>query len=183
MFLSGVFAQVTAISLILGGPVPRYFPIRLKFCAVAVSRNSSWAPLKPRSRKRSTFKMRFMCANSISTFFRCRRVLRYAGVFLTSRATSRALSCTERSNFFAGAFGQHCSFNGHAKQSPQGPTGAQNRFYRIPTENQTTTCKNMHVRFVILKPLVSQTYGKDKLKCSVELLSRHYEKTNGKLAN
>jgi DNA replication protein DnaC len=36
--------------------------MRLKFCAVAVSRNSSLAPLKPRNRKRSIFRMRFITA-------------------------------------------------------------------------------------------------------------------------
>ena len=40
---------------VTGGSVPRYMAMRLRFCAVAVSRNSSCAPVSPRSRKRSTF--------------------------------------------------------------------------------------------------------------------------------
>ena len=61
--------------LLSGGGWLSSFAILRKFCTVAVSRNSSCAPLIPRKRKRSTFSMRFMCANSISTFFRCRRVV------------------------------------------------------------------------------------------------------------
>ncbi len=45
----------------------------LRFWAVAASRNSSRAPHGPRSRRRSSRRMRFRCANSISTFFRSRR--------------------------------------------------------------------------------------------------------------
>ena len=37
----GNFTQVIAISLISGGPVLKYLAMRLRFCAVAVSRNSS----------------------------------------------------------------------------------------------------------------------------------------------
>ena len=44
-----------------------------RFWAVAASRNSSLAPFGPRRRKRSSFRMRLRCANSISTFLRCRR--------------------------------------------------------------------------------------------------------------
>lgn len=58
-----------------------------------------------------------MCANSISTCLRCRRVFRYAGVFATSRATSRALSWIERMIRLAGDFGQHCSFIGQTAHS------------------------------------------------------------------
>jgi hypothetical protein len=50
--------------------------ILLKFCALAAIRNLSRAPLRPRSLKRSSRRMRFKCANSISTFVRC---------FVTSR--------------------------------------------------------------------------------------------------
>lgn len=42
-----------------------------RFCAAAAIKNSSRAPLMPRSRSRSSFNMRFRWANSISTFFRC----------------------------------------------------------------------------------------------------------------
>src|SRR5262249_19101342 len=44
-----------------------------RFWAVAARWNSSRAPLGPRSRSRSSFKMRLRCANSISTFLRWRR--------------------------------------------------------------------------------------------------------------
>ena len=43
-----------------GGGRQRNLTSRLRFCAVAVSRTSSLAPLKPRSRSRSSLKMRFM---------------------------------------------------------------------------------------------------------------------------
>jgi hypothetical protein len=42
----------------------------LRFCAVAASMNSSWAPYGPRNRSQARFKIRFRCANSISTFLR-----------------------------------------------------------------------------------------------------------------
>src|SRR5271168_4196216 len=44
----------------------------LRFWAVAAKRNSSRAPFGPRSRNRSSLRMRLRCANSISTFFRSR---------------------------------------------------------------------------------------------------------------
>jgi len=72
--LVGVSGHFQAISGTPGGPVLRSLAIRLRFCAVAVSRNSSWAPLIPRRRKRSIFSTRFMWANSISTCLRWRRV-------------------------------------------------------------------------------------------------------------
>lgn len=43
-----------------------------RFWAVAARRNSSLAPLGPRRRSRSSFRMRLRWANSISTFFRSR---------------------------------------------------------------------------------------------------------------
>ncbi len=43
---------------------------RRRFCAVAASRNSSFAPHGPRSRKRPSRNMRLRWANNISTFFR-----------------------------------------------------------------------------------------------------------------
>src|SRR3990170_2104411 len=46
----------------IGGGRPTYLASFLKFWAVATSRTSSRAPLKPLSRSRSSFKMRFMCA-------------------------------------------------------------------------------------------------------------------------
>jgi len=42
-----------------GGARQRSLASRLRFCAVAVSRTSSLTPLKPRSRKRSSLRMRF----------------------------------------------------------------------------------------------------------------------------
>lgn len=87
---SSVLAHAGTISRFPGGPVLKVLAMRLRFWAVAVIRNSSFAPESPRNRNRSTFRIRFMCANSISTRLRCRRVRRYAGVFRTARATSRA---------------------------------------------------------------------------------------------
>ena len=46
---------------------------RRKFCAIAASRNSSRAPVMPRKRNRSIFRIRLRCAKSISTFLRSRR--------------------------------------------------------------------------------------------------------------
>src|ERR1700685_1858675 len=57
----------------LGGKGHSRLAIRLRFCAVAASRNSSWAPLRPRNRNRSSFKIRLRCANRTSTFFRSLR--------------------------------------------------------------------------------------------------------------
>lgn len=56
-----------------GAPTGISFAIFLRFWAVAARRNSSRAPHGPRSLKRSSLRMRFRCANSISTFFRSRR--------------------------------------------------------------------------------------------------------------
>ena len=42
-----------------------------RFWAAAARWNSSRAPFGPRSRRRSSLRMRLRCANSISTFFRC----------------------------------------------------------------------------------------------------------------
>ena len=47
------FGRFQTISGATGGPVSRYLAIRLRFCTVAVSKNSSRAPLRPRSRSRS----------------------------------------------------------------------------------------------------------------------------------
>jgi len=49
-------AVVLAASL---GVAVNHFAIRRKFCAVAANRNSSCAPLGPRSRNRSSFKICF----------------------------------------------------------------------------------------------------------------------------
>ena len=47
----------------IGGGRQRSLARRLKFCAVAVSSTSSFTPLKPRKRSRSSLRMRFMWAN------------------------------------------------------------------------------------------------------------------------
>src|ERR1700694_5348853 len=40
-----------------------------RFCAIAANVNSNWAPYGPRNRSRPSRKIRFKCANSISTRF------------------------------------------------------------------------------------------------------------------
>ena len=57
----------------LGFGIGISFASFLRFWAVAASRNSSRATFGPLSRRRSIFKMRFKCANGISTFLRSRR--------------------------------------------------------------------------------------------------------------
>jgi hypothetical protein len=52
---------------------PNHFAIRRRFCAIAASKNSSCAPLGPRSLRRSNLRIRLRCANSTSTFFRSLR--------------------------------------------------------------------------------------------------------------
>ena len=68
----------------------------LRFCAVAVSSTSSLAPFKPRSRSRSSLRMRFMCANRISTFLRSRRDCWNASVLANARTRSRTSSLRSR---------------------------------------------------------------------------------------
>jgi len=87
--LTGYAAQGTGAN---GGVRQRNLTRRRRFCAVAVSSTSSLAPLKPRSRNRSSLRMRFMCANCISTFLRSRRDCSKASVLASARATSRASS-------------------------------------------------------------------------------------------
>jgi hypothetical protein len=60
---------------------------RRRFWAVAVSNTSSLAPLRPRSRSRSSLKIRFMSAKRISTFLRSRRDCSKASVLASARAT------------------------------------------------------------------------------------------------
>src|SRR5882757_6052972 len=50
--------------------IARSFASFLRFWAVAASRNSSRAPLGPRSLRRPSLRMRLRWANSISIFFR-----------------------------------------------------------------------------------------------------------------
>src|SRR5439155_26015127 len=93
------------------------FAIRRRFCAMAASKNSSCAPLGPRSRKRSSLRMRLRWANSISTFLSALRDCRYASVLARARATSRAGSNGLRSILGITMLGQHLGFNGQAWQS------------------------------------------------------------------
>jgi len=83
--LGFVYAGAGTVSIEVGRNV---MASRLRFCAIAVSKNSSRAPLRPRSRSRSTRRMCFMWANRISTFFRSRRERRYLEVLPSARATS-----------------------------------------------------------------------------------------------
>jgi len=62
-----------------GGGQSNHFAIRLKFCAVAASKNSSLAPLGPRNRSRSSFRIFLRWAKSISTFLRSLLKLKSAG--------------------------------------------------------------------------------------------------------
>src|SRR4030095_1062873 len=79
-----------------GGGRSTYLASFLKFWAVATSKTSSRAPLKPLSRSRSSFRMRFMCANSISTCLRSRRDCWKASVLARARTRSRTASSMSR---------------------------------------------------------------------------------------
>jgi len=57
--LSGRLSRV-AVENVVTGPVAIYSNWIVCFFVVAVSKNSSCAPLRPRSRNRSTFSMRFI---------------------------------------------------------------------------------------------------------------------------
>lgn len=91
--------------------------IRLRFWAMAASRNSSLAPVTPRNRRLTNDWMRFRWANSISTFLRSLRDCLYASVLATRRARSRASSCTLRAILRIGVLGQQRSFSGQPAQS------------------------------------------------------------------
>jgi len=56
-------------------------------------------------------------ANSISTFFLCRREVTQASVLAMARALSRAASWIDRETLREGMFGQHVGFSGQASQS------------------------------------------------------------------
>src|SRR6202166_3874824 len=88
-----------------------------RFWAVAARRNSSRAPFGPRSRSRSSLRMRLRWANNISTFLRSRREVRPSQDLAICRAISRAPSWMEHGTLRAGAFGQHLSLRAHAAQS------------------------------------------------------------------
>jgi hypothetical protein len=63
-----------------------------RFCAIAAHVNSNRAPHGPRNRSRPSRKIRFKCANSISTRFLSRPDCLNASVLASARATSRASS-------------------------------------------------------------------------------------------
>src|SRR6476659_4585830 len=88
-----------------------------RFWAVAARRNSSCAPVGPRSRRRSSLRMRLRWANSISTFLRSRRDVFPSEDLAITRAMSRAPSWIERGTLRAGLFGQHLDLRAHPSQS------------------------------------------------------------------
>ena len=92
-------------------------PRRRRFWAMAASVNSNCAPRGPRSLSRSSRRMRFRCANSISTFLRSRRVWVNASVLASARATSRASSFISRGTLRCGDVAQHLDLSGHGPQS------------------------------------------------------------------
>jgi len=59
------------------------------FCAIAANVNSNWAPHGPRNRSRPSRRIRFKCANSISTRFLSRLDCLNASVLASARAASR----------------------------------------------------------------------------------------------
>src|SRR5271163_2252244 len=61
-----------AVGAIGGGRATSFASLR-RFCAIAAGVNSNWAPRGPRNRRRPSRKMRFKCANSISTRVLSRR--------------------------------------------------------------------------------------------------------------
>ena len=88
-----------------------------RFWAAAARWNSSRALHGPRNLRRSSFRMRLRCANSISTFLRSRLETSQASVFERSRARSRAPSWIERGTRRCGSLGQQRGFNAQALQS------------------------------------------------------------------
>src|SRR5688572_21873033 len=88
----GPFADQASAGVVIG----IIFAILRRFWAAAARWNSSLAPLGPRRRRRSSFRIRLRWAKSISTFFRWRRDTRYASVVAISRARSRAPSWIDR---------------------------------------------------------------------------------------
>lgn len=99
-------AASLAAQAVAGLVIGIIFAIFRRFWAAAARWNSSLAPLGPRRRRRSSFRMRFRWAKSISTFFRWRRDTRYASVVAISRARSRAPSWTDRVTLRAGHVGR-----------------------------------------------------------------------------
>src|SRR5271155_1093321 len=80
-----------AVGAIGGGRATSFASLR-RFCAIAASVNSNWAARGPRNRRRPSRRMRFKCANSISTRFLSRHDCSNALVLTNARATARASS-------------------------------------------------------------------------------------------
>ena len=80
----------------VGGPQQMNLESLLRFRAVAVSNTSSLAPLKPRSRRRSSLRMRFICTNLTSTFLRSRHECWKAWVLARVRTCSCPSSSMSR---------------------------------------------------------------------------------------
>ncbi len=85
-----------------------------RFWAVAARRNSSRAPFGPRSRSRSSLRMRLRCAEQHLDLLRSRRDVRPSPRFCPDLAghVASALVDGERGIFLAGSFGQQRGFNG-----------------------------------------------------------------------
>jgi hypothetical protein len=99
-----------------GGAWRRSLTSLFRFCAVAVSSTSSLAPLKPRSRSRSSLRMRFIYANRISTFLRFWRGCWKASVSANARTLSRTSSLRSRVTLRTAAV-VHRGFSEQAEQS------------------------------------------------------------------
>jgi hypothetical protein len=67
-----------------------------RFCAIAANVNSDWAPHGPRNRSRPSRRIRFKCANSISTRFLSRDDCLNASVLASARATISLLPAHDR---------------------------------------------------------------------------------------
>jgi hypothetical protein len=100
----------------MGGARQTSLAARRRFCAVAVSSTSSLTPLNPRKQSRSSLRMRFMCANLISTFLRSRRDCWKASVLARARTWSRTSSSMSRETLRAFAV-VHRDLNSHLLQS------------------------------------------------------------------
>src|ERR1700752_4174115 len=83
-------AHATHAADVIGGGRMTSLASRLRFCAMAASVNSNWAPLGPRKRNRPSRRMRLRWANSISMRLRSRHDRSKASVLASARATSRA---------------------------------------------------------------------------------------------
>src|SRR5689334_544134 len=110
-------ARAVDRSTYAGAGVGISFASLRRFWAVAASRNSSRAPVGPRSRSRSSLRMRLRWAKSISTFLRSRRDTRPSHDLAIARAISRAPSWIERGTLRVDVAGQHWLFRVQIRQS------------------------------------------------------------------